>query len=162
MHISVEVMIQLMIVILLPFFTLAYWLGLKLIRQRRTRMILAEQRFQAMQEYGYDLARIRQANPLLVAHIRQLAASEGIHAAITYATELTPLPEDIVQVLVRSEACALGIHQDQQPHPSPRPASGRPPHPATASWHNQRQRPPRPPSSENVAAQCQPFSGSPP
>ena len=41
MHISVEVMIQLLIVILLPFFTLAYWLGLKLIRQRRTRMILA-------------------------------------------------------------------------------------------------------------------------
>ena len=127
MHISVEVMIQLMIVILLPFFTLAYWLGLKLIRQRRTRMILAEQRFQAMQEYGYDLARIRQANPLLVAHIRKLAASEGIHAAITYATELTPLPEDIVQVLVRSEACALGIHQDQQtqppqqPHPGPTP-----------------------------------------
>jgi len=90
MHISVEVMIQLMIIILLPFFTLAYWLGLKLIRQRRTRMILAEQRFQAMQEYGYNLARIRQANPLLMAHIRQLAASKGIHAAITYATELTP------------------------------------------------------------------------
>ena len=121
MHISVEVMIQLMIVILLPFFTLAYWLGLKLIRRRRTRMILAEQRFQAMQEYGYDLARIRQANPLLVAHIRQLAASEGIHAAITYATELTPLPEDIVQVLVRSEACALGIHHDRQPQPQPTP-----------------------------------------
>lgn len=121
MHISVEVMIQLLIVILLPFFTLAYWLGLKLIRQRRTRMILAEQRFQAMQEYGYDLARIRQANPLLMAHIRQLAASKGIHAAITYATELTPLPEDIVQVLVRSEACALGIHQNQQPHPGPTP-----------------------------------------
>ena len=121
MHISVEVMIQLMIIILLPFFILAYWLGLKLIRQRRTRMILAEQRFQAMQEYGYDLARIRQANPLLMAHIRQLAASKGIHAAITYATELTPLPEDIVQVLVRSEACAIGIHQDQQPGPGPTP-----------------------------------------
>ena len=127
MHISVEVMIQLMIIILLPFFILAYWLGLKLIRQRRTRMILAEQRFQAMQEYGYDLASIRQANPLLMAHIRKLAASKGIHAAITYATELTPLPEDIVQVLVRSEACALGIHQEkqsqplQQPHPQPTP-----------------------------------------
>lgn len=124
MHISVEVMIQLIIVILIPFFTLAYWLGLKLIRQRRTRTILAEQRFQAMQEYGYDLARIRQANPLLMAHIRQLAASKGIHAAITYTTELTPLPEDIVQVLVRSEACALGTHQNQplqQPHPQPTP-----------------------------------------
>ena len=124
MHISVEVMIQLMIVILLPFFVLAYWLGLTLIRQRRTRMILAEQRFQTMQEYGYDLARIRQANPLLMAHIRQLAASKGIHAAITYATELTPLPEDIVQVLVRSEACALGIHQNQQPQPLQQPHPG--------------------------------------
>jgi len=85
----------------------------------------AKQRSQAMQEYGYDLARIRQANPLLMAHIRKLAASKGIHAAIPYATELTPLPEDIVQVLVRSEACALGIHQDQQPqplqHPQPTP-----------------------------------------
>lgn len=127
MHISIEVLIQLIIVILIPFFTLGYWLGLKLIRQRRTRTILAEQRYQAMQKYGYDLARIRQANPLLMAHIHQLAASKGIHATITYATELKPLPEDIVQVLVRSEACALGIHQNQppqplqQPHPQPTP-----------------------------------------
>ena len=116
-----------LILLLIFFGVLLFFIYFRVIMQGYRKM-QTSQLFQRRQHvrilYGYSVERIRQQEPELMVHIRQLITTIGIGETIGYVESAAGLPHDIAELLVCSEANAPTTRQPQplqQPHPGPTP-----------------------------------------